>query len=1110
MHPPAPAASGALQNLISRLRQTVSRSREGRQVFQTGESALAEAKDHLTRMAELAQKAADGTPQDRAAIQKELSLLSKEIDRLLKDASFQGTSLFQQEEAGTDAAQVYESLAQEMENLSRALLTGTTASGETAIPRWLLQAMMGDALDRSSILAYLHLDESATAEDILKALSDKDIENDPVAGRLAALYLGAVISGGGTPSETVDMTAMLEGLQRLMEKVADGLTLDQAIQELTNGTFTGLLDFELQFSSGGQILANFLSQLLLPAEDSALLAGMGGAGMETDFQFNLDLALDLLIGGASTLFQHPETGDSSTAEAHTMLIRQFAALQAEGQDLSGVSFDASTGTLTVDGAKDILLSGTALSNSASEGTPVSSEAQTGSEARATDTAQTPLESGQTPQTRTGQTSSVDVTTQVRSSLQTGSGGNVHSDALHGLQARTDTGVSPSPGAPDVSETAASTPQAGQNTQMTQSALSGQAAPSGLTLLITGSGTVTLRDIEASQIVVDTAQARLSSEGKNTIDTLLLRDHASVVLEGKGTLDIGALQGDGKHTLVLTSGAITVDKGNGEVPSNISAVLDGPVSLAAQAGHIHNANGVPLEPYDISWGNLPADWASILAISVNGQQGKMNLFEEAVQQGAIHLWLQKEAVDPSHGYPIHLVSLYGRESSGRLRTRYTYVQWQERARAFQEVSMYPNPFAVTGGSEGEDWEYDEATQTLRILTAQVMEVSGGTGVDANDEPFSGRLALAGHIGEVTLTVNGVDCQVSSGRAFELGRENQVTLLLGTGTNNTFISGTGCAGISLGDGTLIHIDAAPRDPDSDPELPVGTLTCMGGSGGAGIGRDSCGGWDRISQIHIHGGTITAVGGGGGAGIGAGKHGFMGPVTITGGAVTATGGTGGGAGIGGGLGAPVGDIAIRGGRITAQASYHAAAIGAGIQGESGDIRITGTAHIVRAQGGDPGADIGACIFGKCGEIVIAGGADVGSAAIKRWTPDGIRLEIAGKAVTLPRFHLSAELLRLNQMDVSTPEGAQAAQRTIHAAGRRISGIQATYHTLNRQLERTINELMGTRESISAAEHLIRDTDRASTLLTDAKRSILRQSSQATWTHGGHGVEEVRRLLW
>lgn len=409
-------------------------------------------------------------------------------------------------------------------------------------------------------------------------------------------------------------------------------------------------------------------------------------------------------------------------------------------------------------------------------------------------------------------------------------------------------------------------------------------------------------------------------------------------------------------------------------------------------------------------------------------------------------------------------------------------------------MYPNPFTVTGGESGRDWAYDEATHTLHILTSQVTAISGGAGTDANQAPFSGRIALADGIGSMELTLGGVVCRVSSGRAFHLGRANDVTLLLQSGTSNLFESGAGCAGISLGDGTSLRIDA----PGS--RSIAGALTATGGAGGAGIGRDSSGSRDRTSRIVICGGVITATGTGGGAGIGAGKHGYMGPVTITGGMVTSTGGTGGGAGIGGALGAPAGDISIRGGTVSASAANHAAAIGAGILGASGDIRIDGTARIAKALGGDPGADIGACLFGGCGDVFISRGADIGSARL--WDRPGISLQMGEDTVTLPQFRLSSRALQLNRLCVSTPEEARSARAVIEADRRWVSQIQTAYSALYNRLGQSFSILQSAEEDAP-----VRDAASAGTLLRNTRQSILLQSSQAM--SGKRDTEDVRQLL-
>ena len=624
-------------------------------------------------------------------------------------------------------------------------------------------------------------------------------------------------------------------------------------------------------------------------------------------------------------------------------------------------------------------------------------------------------------------------------------------------------------------------------------------PEGRPLLLAGSGTVTLREGRAPMLTAASAAVQLSVPGKAELDEVLLRPGASLTLGGGGTVRIGVLRGEESSLLRLTGGAVllaeTDGKAFGTLP--VPVVVDGPVFLAAQAARVTDGNGKPLTPFDVVWRTLLPGWSAITALAVDGRHGRAMLLSGEPAR----LWLQKG----DQGSPaVHTVVLRGKDEAERLKTRYAYLRWNEGAGAFEETVLYPNPFTVTGGEPGKDWIYEEETHTLRILTNRVSSVSGGMGTDANQEPFSGRLVLADGIGKLELTLGGVVCRVSEGGAFDLGRENDVTLFLQSGTDNRFESGAGRAGISLGDGTSLLVDC-PEARDNSRN-PAGTLTASGGPGGAGIGRDSGGGRTQSGRIRIRGGAVTATGAGGGAGIGAGKRGAIGPVDILGGVVSATGESGGGAGIGGALGAAAGDITIRGGSVAALALGHAAAIGAGAQGPCGDILITGPARIQKALGGDPGADIGACLFGGCGKVQITGGADIGRARL--WTRSGVPLQMGAETVTLPQFRLSSRTLGLDRLSVATKEAAKAAQAIVERDRRWVAQIQNAYNVLYHRLERSWNGLLGVQQYLSGGGP-VRDAGAAGSLLEDARRSIPLPSSQAMRTHGKRGKDDVRRLF-
>lgn len=960
---PGYTVSDTLQELMTRVSQAEGRLRESRRTLLTGESVLDEVQDSLGRMKELAREAAGGGSPDRAALQAELEQLREKIDRMLSEAGSGGTPLFLDEETGQGIDALLDAVMDE-------------ASGKQGtLPDWLMQAITQDAPSASELLEALGLDKNASGAELLAAIAGRSPESDPAAGYLAALYLGAVIAAGG--SERLDPQQALEGLRLLLEKVSQGVPLDRAIEELTNGEFTSLADLQAQFTGGSaQGLEDFLTGLLLTNEDSAaagapllaLLAGMGEA--------KLDLITELLNAAASA-DGSVQTGSRESSVLSNQLSAQadegaaaaranteaaaggqttslrFGALQVTGKDLSGVSFHQTTGELTVGGTGDVIVQGT-----------------------------------------------------------------------------------------------------GQGTQ---------------SILITGSGTVTLRNVADALLTVDAAMARIFSGGENTLAELSLREGASLTLGGGGLMKIGLLRADASNTLRLEEGAVAVEPREGERAITAAILLDSAVSLSARADNVSNFSGRELAPFDLVWKALLPGWSGITSMAVDGKQVKTNL-TGGDHPDPVRLWLEKG--DPNHGFTIHTLMLRGRDRAARLRTQYAYLRWSQNTGRFQRVSMYPNPFTVTGGEAGRDWSYEEESHTLLILTSQVTAISGGTGTDLNHEPFSGRVVLADGVGSMELTLDGVSCRVDSGRAFSLGRENDVVLLLQKGTNNYFESGAGFAGISLAENTSLCIDCVKS---RDSRTPTGTLTAAGCAGGAGVGRDSGAGRAQTCHILIRGGVVAAAGAGGGAGIGAGKHGAVGSITIT------------------------------GGTVSAEASHHAAAIGAGVQGACGDILISGSARIVKALGGDPGADIGACLFGGCGRVVISEGADIGSAKLR--TQAGVPLQMGEDTVMLPQFRLSSRTLRLDQLRVTTREYARAAKITIDAGSRVVAQVQKAYGALYGRLEESFSGLYSFRQYINVPEEPVRDTAAASTLLQDMRQSILLQSGRAA--HSKRGTEDVRQLL-
>ena len=942
---PGFTVSETLRELMGRVGRAEGRTRESHRTLQVGEAVLAEVRDILDRIGELADRAASGG--DRAALQAELEHLRSEVDRMTGGAEAGGVRLFLDGEMDVTAAEGTDAAA-----------GAEGEEGAQALPGWLLEALSRDGSSPERLLSMLGLDRRASGAELLAAVMGRALEGDAAAGALAALYLGAVI-GGGAPPDAADLQAALEGLRRLLEEVDGGMPPDRAVELLTDGAFTSLAELEAQFTSGtAPGLQDFLTGLLLGGGDLTLppdasmltlLAGMEG--------MDLELLMGLLAavqssetvpeagagpGEAVPEGAAPEAAGPDAAPSRPAVL-ELGELRAVGRDLSGVSVREDDGGVTVSGTADVALQGT-----------------------------------------------------------------------------------------------------------------GERA-----LLLRGSGTVTLQDAEGAALSVEAPLAHVSSPGETVLGELRLRPGASLVLSGGGLVRLASLHAGGSSVLRLDGVAVELAAaGEGEDLGTLAlpVVLDGPASLAARAADVRDASGKALSPFDVVWRTLLPGWAGVDALSVAGRQARLVLpYPEPMR-----LWLDRG--DPSQGSPVQEVVIRGKDRLGRPRVRYAYLRWDERAGGFEEVSMYPDPFTVTGGEADIDWRYEEETQTLRILSAQVTAVSGGAGTDGDAQPFSGRLALADELGKTELTLEGVECRVSVGRAFQLGRGNDVTLLLPSGSENIFESGPGFAGISLGPGTCLTIDLA------DKGRPEGSLTALGGTGGAGIGRDKGAGRERCGTILIRGGTIT------------------------------TAGTGGGAGIGGALGAKAGDIRIQGGSVTAQATCSASAIGAGLQGGCGDITITSFARVVKARGGSPDGDIGGCLFGSCGQLQVSPGADLGGS--KLWNREGLSLPVGESTLTLPKFRVSAQALRLDAVDLSTRETAQAALAVLGASRRWVGRLQGAYGVMYGQLAQSA----GGRYSARRFTGVVRE-DRIADLLLHDTRVVLRQDPLAPYRL--RGMENAGLLL-
>jgi len=144
-----------------------------------------------------------------------------------------------------------------------------------------------------------------------------------------------------------------------------------------------------------------------------------------------------------------------------------------------------------------------------------------------------------------------------------------------------------------------------------------------------------------------------------------------------------------------------------------------------------------------------------------------------------------------------------------------------------------------------------------------------------------------------------------------------------------------------------------------------------------------------------------------------------------------------------------------------------------------------------------------------------------------DGIRISAAGNTVeggltlqigdTAESFNqmkvkvgdMHTKALGIDNIDISTQTGAQAAIQTVKDAINRVSSVRGDLGAVQNRLEHTQNNLSVMAENIQDAESTIRDTDVAEEMMSYVKNNILVQSAQAMLAQANQVPQGVLQLL-
>ncbi|MCI8645291.1 MAG: hypothetical protein HFE76_00535 [Firmicutes bacterium] len=113
----------------------------------------------------------------------------------------------------------------------------------------------------------------------------------------------------------------------------------------------------------------------------------------------------------------------------------------------------------------------------------------------------------------------------------------------------------------------------------------------------------------------------------------------------------------------------------------------------------------------------------------------------------------------------------------------------------------------------------------------------------------------------------------------------------------------------------------------------------------------------------------------------------------------------------------------------------------------------------------------------------------------------------VNVKDMHTKA--MNIDDIDVSTQEGASAAVDKIKAAINYVSSTRGDLGAIQNRLEHTINNLSVAAENMTAAESRIRDVDMAQEMMAYTKNNILVQAAQAMLAQANQVPQGVLQLL-
>lgn len=119
------------------------------------------------------------------------------------------------------------------------------------------------------------------------------------------------------------------------------------------------------------------------------------------------------------------------------------------------------------------------------------------------------------------------------------------------------------------------------------------------------------------------------------------------------------------------------------------------------------------------------------------------------------------------------------------------------------------------------------------------------------------------------------------------------------------------------------------------------------------------------------------------------------------------------------------------------------------------------------------------------------------------------AGQTMELEIGDMRAESLGVDEIDLTSKEGATQAISQINQAIETVSAERSKLGATQNRLEHTINNLGTTSENLTASESRIRDVDMAKEMMEQTKNSILAQAANSMLAQANQQPQSVLQLL-